>query len=154
MNWCLTSNLTQKFLSWVMPRVSVTFMWTNLLIFRRYNTCDETDAQHCSLVLISPVRTQAIRVLIDAKTDYPSACNAMETLLIHADLLHKRPAEAEAPALTIIKKLQKVRTCANLDTNTAYSSCKYLTGRNYSSWGPSDSCPVEQWHRYLRHRVW
>lgn len=31
----------------------------------------------------------AIRVVTDAKTQYPSACNAVETLLIHKDFAHK-----------------------------------------------------------------
>ncbi len=32
---------------------------------------------------------EAIKIIIDAKTQYPSACNAVETLLIHKDFSHK-----------------------------------------------------------------
>ncbi|CAN0000785.1 unnamed protein product, partial [Ectocarpus fasciculatus] len=32
--------------------------------------------------------TKAMRITVDAKTDYPSACNAVETLLIHKDILN------------------------------------------------------------------
>ena len=44
-------------------------------------------------------QTTAESVLVDAKVDYPSACNAAETLLIHADLVNDGRAELLLRAL-------------------------------------------------------
>lgn len=52
----------------------------------------------CSLYLHSDAdRDMAVNVIVDSKTDYPAACNALETLLVHEDVLETvLPAVASA----------------------------------------------------------
>lgn len=52
----------------------------------------------CSLYIHSDAdKAMATNVVVDSKTDYPAACNAVETLLVHEDVLATTlPAVAEA----------------------------------------------------------
>ncbi|KAJ5621186.1 gamma-glutamyl phosphate reductase [Penicillium herquei] len=52
----------------------------------------------CSAYIHSDAKLEtAVKVIVDAKTDYPAACNALETLLVHEDVLDTIfPAVAKA----------------------------------------------------------
>ncbi|KAK2802511.1 hypothetical protein FQN50_007317 [Emmonsiellopsis sp. PD_5] len=52
----------------------------------------------CSIYLHSDADTDmAVKVIVDSKTGYPAACNAVETLLVHEDALRVQlPAVADA----------------------------------------------------------
>ncbi|KAK0873158.1 glutamate-5-semialdehyde dehydrogenase [Friedmanniomyces endolithicus] len=52
----------------------------------------------CNLYIHSDAdKDMAVDVVVDSKTDYPAACNALETLLVHEDVLESiLPAVAEA----------------------------------------------------------
>lgn len=51
----------------------------------------------CSLYLHPDAdQKMAVDVIVDSKTDYPAACNALETLLVHEDALPLLPSVASA----------------------------------------------------------
>ena len=67
--------------SWAMLMVFVTLTWMSIVTWTRWVLRLYND------VWVTLCHLQAIKIVLDAKTDYPAACNAMETLLVHESLL-------------------------------------------------------------------
>ena len=57
--------------------------------------------------------TKAIRLVLDSKTDYPSACNAAETILVHTDLV------ATGHAADIVRALQQAKVTVHVGPRLA-----------------------------------
>ncbi len=63
---------------------------------------------------------KAVAITVDAKTQYPAACNAMETLLVHQDIASDfLPLAANALQAEHVKLLGDDRTCNLLDIAAA-----------------------------------
>lgn len=71
----------------------------------------------------------ASKIVVDAKTDYPSACNAMETLLLHKDTVRNGVAMSTLMALRV-------------------AGVKCLGGPNAMKLGLSDVAAEELKHEY------
>jgi len=74
----------------------------------------------CHIYVDNEVDLQmAIRVLIDAKTDYPAACNAVETILLHSELF---PNSAKQ----IVEQLQN----AGVEVYGCPDTCRLLSNES------------------------
>ena len=82
-------------------------------------------------VYISPTATEsnAAKLVVDAKTDYPSACNAMETLLLHKETLDNGVASKTLMSLRVagVKCLggPKAMAAGLCDTPAQEMKCEY-----------------------------
>ncbi|EAW06255.1 glutamate-5-semialdehyde dehydrogenase [Aspergillus clavatus NRRL 1] len=93
----VTSLLAQdSLIDLVIPRGS-----NDLVRFVKENTkipvLGHADGLCSAYIHIDADLTIAVKVIVDSKTDYPAACNSLETLLVHEDALETIfPAVAEA----------------------------------------------------------
>ncbi|KAJ5590105.1 gamma-glutamyl phosphate reductase [Penicillium hetheringtonii] len=94
----------------------------------------------CSAYINSDAKTStAVKVVVDSKTDYPAACNALETLLVHESLLDSvlpevvqgllakgvslRCDQASKDALTKVvptEKMAQISLATDADYNTEF----------------------------------
>jgi delta-1-pyrroline-5-carboxylate synthetase len=64
---------------------------------------------------------KAIPIVIDSKTDYPAACNAMETLLVHSSLIDQGLRQ-------LVQELQRVGVTVNVGPQLALRMQELLPG--------------------------
>lgn len=91
--------------------------------------------------------SKAIQLVIDGKTDYPAACNATETVLLHAVLFSSSSSSLSSPALLIIKALHESGVVVH--PGPALSSAISSATSTSSSSAPSSSSSLSSLSAYL-----
>ncbi|KAJ5674862.1 gamma-glutamyl phosphate reductase [Penicillium maclennaniae] len=74
----------------------------------------------CSAYIHSDANAEmAVKVIVDSKTDYPAACNSLESLLVHQDILESILPKV---AVALIEKggLSKVQPSTEIDYDTEF----------------------------------